>query len=323
MRAIFIAATCLALCSGHAASAQQEITIQEARTIASEARDAATAMIPDLPGTGPYPATYEILPDFPDHVIFRPADMDGLGDEKLPLIVWGNGGCQDDVGKYRLALLEVASHGYVIVAPGGIYSGPRADISNRRTQEEDGVAPGKTSASQIAEGIDWGIAASRDEGSAYFNRLDTDAIGVSGRSCGGGQAIRVAADPRVKAAVFHNTGIIIEGEFVIDGKVMQKSELDALHTPVLYIMGGPSDVAYPNGTDDFYRIDHVPVMLVDVDTGHLGTYRDLFGGRNTQMELDWLDWQLKGDQTAARTFVGPACRLCLQPDLRVMKKGID
>jgi len=323
MRAFPAAAILIATVPTQTVQAQQVVTVQEARTIASNARDDATARIPDLPGTGPYPAIYEIRSEFPDHVIFRPDDIEQFKDAPLPLVVWGNGGCQDDVGRYRLALLEIASHGYIIVAPGGIYSGPLADTSARRTVERDGLAPGKTSAAQIAAGIDWAMAANEDPQSPFFNRIDTGAIASSGRSCGGGQAIRVAADPRVTTGVFHNTGILNGGEFRIDGTVMQKSELDALHTPVLYIMGGPSDVAYLNGLDDFARINHVPAILVDVNTGHLGTYRELFGGRNTQIELDWLDWQLKGDRTAARTFVGPACRLCLQPDLRVMKKGID
>ena len=45
-----------------------------------------------------------------------------------------------------------------------------------------------------------------------------------------------------------------------------------LHSPTLYILGGPTDIAYANGMDDFARIAHVPVAVANINTGHGGTY---------------------------------------------------
>jgi hypothetical protein len=80
--------------------------------------------IPDTAGTGPYAPLKEIDPGLPDQVVYRPADLAGLGQTKLGLYVFGNGGCSNDGASARLHLLNVASHGYLAIAPGGIYNGP-------------------------------------------------------------------------------------------------------------------------------------------------------------------------------------------------------
>jgi hypothetical protein len=79
---------------------------------------------PDTPGTGRYPAIKQIDPRLPGHVVYRPADLGALGDTKLGLYVFGNGACSDDGASARLHLLEIASHGYLAIAPGAIYNGP-------------------------------------------------------------------------------------------------------------------------------------------------------------------------------------------------------
>ncbi len=33
-------------------------------------------------------------------------------------------------------------------------------------------------------------------------------------------------------------------------------------------MGGPSDIAYKNAMDDFARVDHVPIVMTNLDVGH-------------------------------------------------------
>ena len=57
-------------------------------------------------------------------------------------------------------------------------------------------------------------------------------------------------------------------------------------------------------TDDFKRISHVPAVAINYPVGHGGTYRQPYGGEFTIPALAWLKWQLKGDKTAAKMFVG-------------------
>src|SRR5690606_9710202 len=60
--------------------------------------------IPDTQGTGPFPALKEEVASLPQHVVYRPADLSGLGDKKLGVLAWGNGGCSDDGASSRLHL---------------------------------------------------------------------------------------------------------------------------------------------------------------------------------------------------------------------------
>lgn len=107
----------------------------------------------------------------------------------------------------------------------------------------------------------------------------------------------------------------------LSGVQIDKEDLAHLHTPVAYILGGPSDIAYPNGTDDFQRIDHVPVMLANLPVGHGGTLPLANGGEWARVGARWLEWQLKGDADAAREFVGENCRLCTAEGWSVERKS--
>ncbi len=49
-------------------------------------------------------------------------------------------------------------------------------------------------------------------------------------------------------------------------------QLEKIHTPVLYMLGGPTDIAYNNGMDDYARINHVPAFAANFPVGHGGTY---------------------------------------------------
>jgi hypothetical protein len=44
--------------------------------------------------------------------------------------------------------------------------------------------------------------------------------------------------------------------------------------------------------------------------GHGGTFQEPNGGAAASVAVSWLDWQLRGDATAARLFVGEDCGLC-------------
>lgn len=303
-------------------SAQE--TPNEAEAAVAEARYHA---MPDTPGTGPYPAIKEVDPRFPDHVVYRPRDLKALGKQKLGVMVWGNGGCRSDGARQRLHLEEVASHGYLVLAPGRIESGPgvavKAEAEAPRAANGAPTAPVKTTATDVAAGIDMALAENSRAGSPYFGRIDPAQIAVSGTSCGGLQALMVAADPRVKAVVVHNSGVFKDGSNPIKGVTVDKSLLLGLHTPVIYILGGESDVAFPNGSDDFDKIEHVPAFLASIDVGHGGTFRQPNGGAVAPVAVDWLAWQLRGDKKAARRFIGTPCGLCQEPGWTVRRKKID
>ncbi len=293
-----------------------------------------TAKLPDNPGTGPYPAMKEEVVSLPSHVVYRPRDLAALGKQKLGIVAWGNGGCSDDGASTRFPLLELASHGYLVLASGHILSGPGAPprAAAMAPAQPNGSAPAasaprqlpppKTKTSDLTDAIDWALAENQRPGSAYFGRIDPKQIAVSGWSCGGLQALKAAEDPRVRTAVLQNTGIFIDVPSPIPGMDLAKSELLKLHTPVLYILGGPTDIAYANGMDDFKHIGHIPVAVANIATGHGGTYFQPNGGPVAAVAVSWLQWQLRGDQHAAARFLGNECGLCKDPAWTIQKKNI-
>jgi hypothetical protein len=267
---------------------------------------------PDEPGSGRFPALKEEVAGLPDHVVYRPADLTALGPRKLGVVAWGNGGCVDDGASERFHLLEIASHGYVAIASGRIYSGPGAHPAPQRPAPPPGrFPPQATQAAQLTQAVDWALAENTRPGSPLYGRIDPRQVAYSGWSCGGMQALQVARDPRVRTLVIHNSGIPDPFPPAMPKMDLDKRTLLTLHTPILYILGGEKDVAYRLGMEDFRLISHVPVAVANLPVGHQGTFREPHGGEAARVAVQWLDWQLRGDTTAAKAFIGPACSLCV------------
>ena len=293
------------------------------------------ANVPDTKGTGRYPAMKEEVPSLPHHVIYRPAQLNALGSRKLGVYIFGNGACSNDGASSRLHLLEVASHGYLAIAPGRIRSGPGATAPltpapASKPRPTDGspvtMAARPTSQQELLAALDWALAQNRDPKSPYYRKIDPAAIAMSGYSCGAFQALLVASDPRIKTVIVMNSGIYIPGsEVVIDGmEDLTKDLLAKLRTPTFYLLGGETDIAYPNGIDDFKRISGVPAFMGNVlKAGHAGTYWEPNGGKAATAVVDWLDWQLRGDKRASRQFLGKDCGLCTDAAWAVEKKNMQ
>ena len=126
--------------------------------------------------------------------------------------------------------------------------------------------------------------------------------------------------------------VLLAGDLVLDSGIynqpgtgrsriqVEKSQLARLHGAVLYLLGGPSDIAYPNASDDVARIDRVPVFFGSLPVGHGGTFSAPDGGDWAKVSARWLDWQLKADADASRDFAGPDCRLCKDTRWTVVQK---
>jgi hypothetical protein len=279
--------------------------------------------LPDTRGTGPYTALKEIDPALADQVVYRPANLNQLGQTKLGVYAFGNGGCSNDGASARLHLLEVASHGYLAIAPGGIHNGPGKTQAPPRPADANIETYAATRPEQLSAAIDWALAENARAGSPYYGRIDTGAIAVSGFSCGGIQALTVASDSRVSTAVIMNSGLFVEGPTRMGGMSLTKDLLTELHFPTLYILGGPTDIAYANGMDDFARISHLPIAVANIDKGHGGTYWEPNGGAAAEVVVDWLEWRLRGDANAGRTFLGQDCGLCADPAWQYETKAFD
>lgn len=290
---------------------------------ATEPAPPAPSTTADDSGTGPFPAIMEVDATLPRQVIYRPENLKGLGGKKLGVYVWGNGACTDDAASVRNHLMEIASHGYIVLAPGFV----GADLE--RVRAATAAEPGKpaglagTTIDDLRNGLDWALAQNGKSGSKYRGLIDPNAVAASGFSCGGIQALELAtSDKRVKAIIVNNSGLMPDEQpALLPQMELPKAALDSLRTPVLYVMGGPTDIAWANGRDDFERIGKVPAVMVSLPVGHGGTYHDPHGGAAASLNIDWLEWQLRGDKSAARTFMGDNCRVCGVPGWSIERKG--
>ena len=289
------------------------------------------AMAAEEQGSGPYPALLEERASLPDHVVYRPQNLAAIGRDKLGIYVFGNGACSKDGTGARNHLLEIASRGYVVIAPGTIPP-PKPAVAPPPASPAAGAAPqgmpsgrlqAPTPASALTQAIDWAIAENARKDSPFYGRIATDQVAVSGWSCGGIQALDVASDPRVTTVVVMNSGYFPDGRSPIEGLVSDKGLLGKLHGSVLYVLGGTSDIAYGNGTDDFQRIGGLPAAMVNIPVGHGGTYMQPHGGVAAELVTAWLDWRLKGRADASAKFTGPACLYCKDSRLTLERKGFD
>lgn len=253
-------------------------------------------------GTGPYKAIMTEVEGLVAHTVFCPQDLSKFNAGKqLPVLVWGNGACANSPFEHVNFLNEIASYGYMVVATGYI-------------PEEGGGMPRRemSKTEQQIESIDWVYAQNADKNSPYYQKLDVKNLCIAGMSCGGLQALFNCADERVSAIMICNSGLFNRenaGSAVGGMPMPPKEKLKEIHSPIIYILGGETDIAYGNGMDDFHRIDHVPAIAANFPVGHGGTYAKPYGGEFAVVAKTWLDWQLKGDQEAAKMFVGKDCGL--------------
>jgi dienelactone hydrolase len=284
--------------------------------VGAQSRSAPANPIGAAAGNGPYPAIAQALPDAPGYTLYRPAD---LPSEPLPVVVWGNGACRNNGLSASHFLREIASHGYIVIANGapGEERPPRPTWQPVAPQASAPPPPSappvrradETSVAQFLGALDWAVRANAEEG-PLRGHIDASRAAAIGHSCGGLQALAAGADPRIDTVIAFASGVYNQPSSGPSGVGIDKDALKRLHTPVAYVLGGPDDIAFPNGSDDFARIDHVPAMLANLPVGHGGTFDVINGGDWARVGTAWLDWQLKGDPQAAEWFVGAGCILC-------------
>lgn len=270
---------------------------------------------PEIRGSGPYPAMSERDIAFPNATIYRPADLTRLGARKLGVVVWGNGGCTNDGASAYKYLAEVASHGYLIVAPGKPLTGPLAG------QGAATPVPMTTSVPDLRAALDWALAENGRAGSPYYGRIDPRLVAASGHSCGAMQAIVVADDPRVKTLIVNSAGV---QKAFPDRPLMAMSDdrLKGVRQPAIFFFGGESDIVWKYGQASFDQVPGRPAVLVSREYGHGLTMGQSHGGEIARLGVAWLEWQLRGNRAAAAPFLGADCGLCKDPAWTIRKKGL-
>ena len=258
-------------------------------------------------GSGPHEVVVETNadPGIDEGTIFRPADL--AAGELYPIFVWGEGGCSQDGLSNQTAMVEIASHGYFVVA-----DGTPSGSGNRPMDRSDMEAMG----APLIGYIDWALDENRKPCSAYYQALDANKIASNGFSCGGLMAQGTITDPRITTWGVTSSGMAGASQ----------AFYDAIHTPVLFVEGGPAEVAYDGGLEGYQAISElgVPVLWFSKDLGHGGDLFQPDGGDFTKINLAWLNWWLKGDETATGKglLVGDSCSYCTDSEWEVLSANV-
>jgi hypothetical protein len=248
-------------------------------------------------GTGSHRVVVESSsgPDIACGTIYRPADLGGA--EKYPIFVWGEGGCSRSGTSNQRAMAEIASHGYFVIA-----DGPPGSSNCPTIASSSDLA---SMAKPLLGYITWAIAENDKPCSAYYHSLDTTKVAADGFSCGGLMAAGTASDPRMTTWGFTSSGLTSPDQ----------AFYNAVHTPVKILLGGSGDMAYANGKRDYDSLSALgrPTMLFSKNgSAHGGDLGQTNGGEFTKVNVAWLNWQLKGDEsTTGKGFlVGASCTFC-------------
>jgi len=271
-------------------------------------------------GQGPYKSVVVEDGELLGYSIVRPQNLKEASKEgRMPVILFGNGGCTRDSWFYLPFLTSIASRGYVVITNGYWKgSGPTPDEirrgyaqrqrqqaetagnearAPRQQQRNPAMGQGgdtrKNDALDYIRALNWLASKADDPTSEYYGTVDTDNVAAMGQSCGGLQALLLSTlgDERIKTTVALNSGTIAtEGPVYM----LAKEDIQKLSKPVIYIIGGEADIAYPNAIDDYKQITKVPVVMANLPVGHGGTYIEEHGGEFSDVALLWLDAQMKG-----------------------------
>ena len=296
------------------------------------------------PPTGPSQVVIEHDQGLTTHTIYRPANLTAA---KYPLLVWGEGGCAKNGLTFPEYLTEIASYGFVIVAdgppvanaggPGGAKGGPggapgagngappdaakgKGGPPGAAAAKGKGGAPAglgnMTDGSALIAAIDWMEKETKDSNSRFYQKVDTGHTAAMGMSCGGLMSYGASADPRIATVGIWNSGLFEKDQKIIGG----------IHSSVIIITGGESDIAYANGKSDYEVMPpRVPIFYgVHPSVGHGGTYNQDNGGAFGTVAVAWLNWQLRGDNSSKGKgyFVGDKCALCTDSAWQVQSRSL-
>lgn len=304
-----------------------------------------TANLRGAPPTGPHAVVIEHDQALATHTIYRPAT---LGSSKHPVLVWGEGGCAKDGLQFPEFLNEIASHGVVVIADGppvgrtapggapargggaapGARAGgaapPAAGAAAAPGARAGGGGQGRggaprvmTDGTALIQAIDWIEKEGNDPASRFYQKVETGRVAAMGMSCGGLMSYGASADKRIATVGIWNSGLIQPDEKIFAG----------LHSSVIIVTGGESDIAYANGKRDFETMPaRIPAFYgVYPSIGHGGTYNEDNGGAFGVAAVAWLKWQLMND-TGARGkgyFVGPDCGICGDAKWRIASRTLQ
>lgn len=202
--------------------------------------------------------------------IFRPAAAKyGQGGVTHPIIVWGNGST-NTVDIWQGFLARVATYGFVVVAP-------------EQTQ---------VTAEHMNKALDYVLKLANDPASGDCGKIDTSKLGATGYSRGGGGAISVGSNERIKATfIFASNGNVrnLKAPWAVVG-----GDMDTIFdwTAISAAVSGSTQPAFG-------------AALAGVDHNRVAG-----NAKAQEAYVGWMRWRFMNDPAGRALFVGADCKVC-------------
>ena len=228
-------------------------------------------------------------------LVYYPAVTAGLGTPldlsggAYPVVSFAHGYTSSVSSNYTGTLAQLASHGYVVIAPQSFES--VLDVF-----EAEDLGHDQTSA------YNYLVSQNGNAGSPFYQGVQANGYAAMGHSMGGASSISEASQ---NGAVKTVATWAAQNMVVPNAKV----QIIGVHEPVLMIAASNDDIVSASTTNSIYNAGNAPIGLYNLQGAtHLGFYDS---GAAWQLNyaralsVEWLNLYMKGDQSVWRDFWGP------------------
>ena len=237
---------------------------------------------------GPYEVrqtTAEAPEDWKEFVAYYPAELADSGDQ-WPAVVFVNG-TGVYASKYPALFRHLASWGFLVLG-----------------SEDPGTFSGDSTDAALA----WLLEENEDPDSLFYQRVDTDHLGLSGHSQGGvGVFNAISGQPH--GGLFACAVSLSPTQEDWAAALNIPYDPSGTAIPTLVLAGTSNDVITPEGVEAlYYKLGGPKAMALRTGTGH---GEMLYSGDG--YVTAWLMYWLRGDREAGGAFFGPEAELLRNP----------
>lgn len=223
--------------------------------------------------------------DWKKFVAYYPADLEET-ESTFPVVVFANG---TGVGasKYKALFQHLASWGFIVLG-----------------NEDPSTCTGASAEATLV----WLLEQNSDPDSVFYQKVDTERIGISGHSQGG-VAVFNAVSEQPHGGLYTCAVSLSPTEWALAMAIGLDYDPSKMTAPTLILAAAENDVITPDGVKGLAEV--IPA----------GTVRALRPGMDHGKMLysadgyvtAWFMWQLQGDQDAAKAFVGDNAEILKNP----------
>ncbi len=216
---------------------------------------------------------------------FYPADLETEANT-YPVVVFANG-TGVFASKYKALFRHLASWGFIVLG-----------------NEDPSTCTGASAEATLT----WLLEQNSDPDSVFYQKVDTEHIGISGHSQGG-VAVFNAVSEQPHGGLYTCAVSLSPTEWALAMAIGLDYDPGKMTTPTLILAAPENDVITPDGVKSL--ADAIPAGTVRALRPGMDHGRMLYSADG--YVTAWFMWQLQGDQNAAKAFVGESPEILNNP----------